>query len=158
MEQIIGTKHLVRCHAINSNLKGVNFKIDRSSDENLKNNPLLYAIMENYEQEELPPTIVFTESQKYRIFCSDKSINLNSGYPTRPGAYRTLDTVPLGLPSNCSAYGMLIIFNAFTYCMHIYMGANGDIYFARSVSETQLDCVAPTTWMKLTTTSVSSIS
>lgn len=139
-------------------MRGVKFRTDRSSNENLKINPLLYAVMENYEYEELPPDIVFTESQHYRIFASSHYLTSDSEYPTRPGIYRTLGTLPYGLPSNCSAYGTLVIFNAGTYCMHIYMGAYNDIYFARSVSETYNGCVAPKTWMKLTNTSVSSSS
>ena len=78
----------------------------------------------------------------------EKSTLSPSSYPTVPGVYRTITSFA-GLPSGANVYGALIIFNAGTYWVHIYVNAVHEFYFAYMGS-----AGTPTTWRKMTGTAV----
>ena len=125
-----------------------------------KKNPILYAEIIN-DSEVMSMAKIVTETHKYLALQNDINstyasldnicgANIGDEYPTIPGIYRTTTKFPKGFPSGCGGYGILGVFGA-GYKMHIYMDANSNIYFARS---TDGNNHIPTTWRKLTTTTV----
>ena len=73
-----------------------------------------------------------------------------SSYPTTPGVYRVGSPIA-GIPTGTNGYGPLIIFDAGSYVAHIYIDANGSLFYGRTTSST---IAPPSTWYKLTGTDV----
>ena len=70
-------------------------------------------------------------------------------YPTTTGLFRLTGTLPAGMPSGANGYGVLAIFGAGGYFMHLYVDATQNLYYAEASSSG-----APSTWRKLTGTTV----
>ena len=66
------------------------------------------------------------------------------------GLYRVGVPSVTGLPSDAQGYGVLAIFLAGDYRIHLYLGAEGSLYYGRTDGGSY-----PATWRKLTGTSVS---
>ena len=73
-----------------------------------------------------------------------------TSYPTVPGIYRVGAAIA-GIPTGTNGYGPLIIFDAGSYVAHIYIDANGSLFYGRTTSST---IAPPSTWYKLTGTDV----
>ena len=73
-------------------------------------------------------------------------------YPTTPGLYRVTASC-VGLPSNATYYGILAIFGAGSYYMHIFASSDNNLYYAYKGSSG-----APTKWYKVTGTATNPVS
>lgn len=73
-------------------------------------------------------------------------------YPTTPGLYRVTSSCA-GLPSGATFYGVLAIFGAGGYYMHLFAGSDNNLYYGYKGSSG-----APTSWRKVTGTSVNPVS
>ena len=85
------------------------------------------------------------------VFYNTSSTGISS-YPTTAGVWRVTGTLPAGMPSGANAYGVLTIVGAGGYFTHRYVDATQNIYYAYSNA-----AGAPTTWRKLTSTTVSPV-
>lgn len=71
-----------------------------------------------------------------------------TAYPNAAGIYRTA-SIFAGLPSDCTGYGTLVMFNGGSYWMHLYADRNDNFYYKFIDGNT-----VPTAWNKVTGTSV----
>lgn len=78
------------------------------------------------------------------------SVSVLTAYPTSPGVYR-VGAMIAGLPTGSNGYGPLIIFDGGTYIGHIFIDASHNLYYANGTN-----AYPPSTWYKLTGTSVAS--
>ena len=87
----------------------------------------------------------------------DTSGDVNSttvtAYPTEPGVYK-VTTALTELPTGCSRYGTLMIFNGGGYVVHVYVDNSKRFYVARTTGGTEYAVAAPTSdaWYQLYTT------
>ena len=81
----------------------------------------------------------------------DRTVSTLTEYPSSIGVFR-VGTPVAGLPNGITGYGTLLIFDAGTYFMHLYIDYNGSLYYARTV-----DTYEVTKWMQLTGTEVNPI-
>jgi hypothetical protein len=121
--------------AANATLSTSNLQADGSGGLNALNSKTNYKTIQEF---------VFNQLNSN----GEKSTLSPSSYPTVPGVYRTITSFA-GLPSGANVYGALIIFNAGTYWVHIYVNAVHEFYFAYMGS-----AGTPTTWRKMTGTAV----
>lgn len=64
-----------------------------------------------------------------------------SAYPTTAGVFRVIRKVT-GLPDDINGYGTLVIFDGGSYIFHLYLDANGLLYYARTAD----GVTVPTSW------------
>lgn len=69
------------------------------------------------------------------------SVDGISVYPTAPGVFRVVSP-PAGLPAGIIGYGTLVIFNAGSYMLHLYLDGNGLLYYSRTAD----GVTVPTSW------------
>lgn len=91
------------------------------------------------------------DGMRNAVFYNTSTTGISS-YPTTTGLFRTTGTLPAGMPSGASAYGVLTIVGAGTYYTHLYVDASQNMYYAESSA-----AGAPSTWRKLTGTTVSPV-
>ena len=91
------------------------------------------------------------DGMRNAVFYNTSSTGISS-YPTTAGVWRVTGTLPAGMPSGANAYGVLTIVGAGTYYTHRYVDAVHNVYYAYSSA-----AGAPTTWRKLTSTTVSPV-
>ena len=84
------------------------------------------------------------------VFNSSATSGITS-YPTTPGLYR-VTTSCAGLPSGATYYGVLAIFGAGTYYMHIFASSDNSLYYAYKGSSG-----APAKWYKVTGTAINPV-
>lgn len=76
-------------------------------------------------------------------------------YPTAPGVYRVGSKSIAGLPGDNTGYGCLLLFNAGTYVLHLYVDNSKTLYYAlNSASTTTTGISAPTAWYYINGASV----
>ena len=101
---------------------------------------------------------VYTSSKPEKVFYKDAgSFNNNKAlsdittvYPSSSGIFRTVGTATPGTPENSSTYGVLVIFKAASYGLHLYVDSSGSAYITYTGDASQI----PSKWYKLTSTSV----
>ena len=76
------------------------------------------------------------------LFAAGTSVTT---YPKKPGIYRTVGTnIFSNLPYTMSHYGVLVIFAANEYSLHIYIDNYGDTLFGRGTIDSSGNVVEPT--------------
>lgn len=91
------------------------------------------------------------DGMRNAVFYNTSTTGISS-YPNTTGLFRLTGTLPAGMPSGANAYGVLTIVGAGGYFTHRYVDAAHNVYYAYSSA-----AGAPTTWRKLTSTTVSPV-
>lgn len=115
----------------------------------------------------MPPTGMFTqrvllnaskESKEiiYSQTSASGSISTStiSTYPTKPGVYRVGAPIA-GLPAGTSGYGILLLWNAGSYVLHLFVANDATLYTGKT-STSGGNITAPSKWLKHAGTSVDS--
>lgn len=71
-----------------------------------------------------------------------------SAYPTRAGVYRVSSPDVPGLPAGNAGYGVLLIVDAGSYTMHLYIDNNAVLYVYKNSSTGNYNITPPTRWYK----------